>query len=45
MNVGEALLPGMARALLNDPTLAFLRDDPEFGALLAELGPDEPAAE
>ena len=45
VNVGEALLPGMARALLTDPTLAFLRDDPEFGALLAELEPEGTAAE
>lgn len=35
--VGAALLPGMARALLTDKSLSFLRDDPEFRQLLDRL--------
>ena len=35
--VGAPLLPGMARALLADESLSFLRDDPEFQRLLAAL--------
>ena len=35
--VGAPLLPGMARALLADESLSFLRDDPEFQRLLSAL--------